>query len=129
MKEGMMGLRNLSSGSLQIDLDERADTISACWRGKANARRPSALLAPLFEDLVARASATKKNIDFRMAELEHVNSSTIVVIVQLIKRLEEARIPIAIEYDATTSWQRMIFSALSYLSGPEKVLELRPRGA
>jgi hypothetical protein len=124
-----MTLQGLENGSLELAVDEADDRITVRWQGKANTRRPAALLRPFFDELVAHAARSRKPIEFRMAELEHISSSTIVVVVQLVKRLEEAGVRLAIEYDEAVGWQRMTFGALSYLCGPEKFLELRVRAA
>lgn len=120
-----MPLESLQTDNLHLEVTGSEGEIRVTWRGKANARRPSALLSPWFDDVVEEAKLGKKTIFFSMSQLDHISSSTIVVVVQLIKRLEAERIGITIEYDESVNWQHMTFDALRYLSGPEKVLQLK----
>jgi hypothetical protein len=122
-----MAVDGIVTDNFELDVSTDDDRLRVQWKGRANERRPAATLNPFFERLIEAAKASSARIEFDMSELEHISSSTIVVIVQLLKKLDAERLPIMLEYDDSVSWQHMTFDALRYLSGPDKMLELKTR--
>lgn len=94
---------------LELAFSERPDAHRICWKGRANDPRPTALLAPLFEDLLHLA---QKKIEFDMSGLEHISSSTLVLIMQFLKKAHEQGLVAEVKYDSTVRWQRMTFAPL-----------------
>jgi len=88
---------------LQIDF---TGALTVKWTGKANDRRPAASLEPLFERLIA----TRRFLRFDFSELEHMSSSTLVVILKFFKQLKADGVGFELRYDERASWQRMTFA-------------------
>lgn len=98
------------------------------WHGKANARRPAEVLDPYFGRLLEAAQASGRPLCFDFQQLRHFNSSTIVVLMQFIKRLEQQHVELTLRYDVRQKWQKMTFEALRQFEGPGRVLRLQGIG-
>jgi hypothetical protein len=110
-------MRSLSTNiDLQIDF---TGALTVKWSGRANDRRPGATVGPTLERLVGM----KRYLRFDFTELEHISSSTLVVVLKFFKQLNEQGIGYDYRYDDRVSWQRMTFSQLDALAMPQsKVL-------
>ena len=97
---------------LQIDL---TGAVLVKWTGQANDSRPKAALAPTFERLISMG----RYLRFDFTELEHISSSTLVVIMKLFKQLNTLGIGFEARYDDTVNWQRMTFAPLAALIRPD----------
>lgn len=80
--------------------------------GRSNSRSPGTALHPWFETVFAEAAARKAVVEMSFEELEHFNSSTIAVLIQLINKARERGVGMTIRYDASLRWQTMSFDAL-----------------
>jgi hypothetical protein len=66
-----------------------------------------------------------ERVEFHFEELEHFNSSTIVALMQLIKKMERRKLKLVIVYAANLKWQKMTFDALRQFEGPGRSVEVR----
>lgn len=97
----------------EVELSIQADeTVTVKWTGRAADRRPAAVLNPVFEQLLEM----RRNLIFDLSGLEHMSSSTMVVIMKFVKQVNAAGIAIDVEYDESVSWQRMMFASLRKLA-------------
>jgi anti-anti-sigma regulatory factor len=97
---------------------ETSDTILVKWTGRAADRRPAAVLEPVFDRLLELG----RDLVFDLSGLEHISSSTMVVIMKFVKRITALGLGIDFQYDETVSWQRMTFGALRSLAAPRAEL-------
>ncbi|PRP93387.1 hypothetical protein ENSA5_42860 [Enhygromyxa salina] len=88
------------------------DLVHVRWSGRAAERRPAAALNPVFEKLIE----LDRNIVFDLSRLEHISSSTMVVVMKFVKRLAALGRGIDVRYDRSVSWQRMTFASLERLA-------------
>ena len=88
------------------------------WTGAANTRRPAAALSPLFEQLLDN----KRYLRFDFSELEHMASSTLVVLLKNFKKLQSMGIGFEFRYDDQVAWQRMTFSQLDAFVAPQSAM-------
>lgn len=102
-----------------------ASSIRLRWRGKSNSRNPNEVLAPYFREMLAMASARKVPIELHFEDIEHVNSSTITSIIQLIQDSRARSIKLILVYDQTLRWQKLSFDALRVFA-TDDLLEMRP---
>ncbi|NVB37788.1 hypothetical protein G6O69_08080 [Pseudenhygromyxa sp. WMMC2535] len=93
----------------EIDLEiDFTGAVLVKWSGRANDRRPQAVLQPVFERLISMG----RYLRFDFAELEHISSSTLVVILKFFKKLDAMGVGFEYRYDDSVAWQRMTFSQL-----------------
>lgn len=104
---------NLQVDELTIDVDERTPGVVVLrWLGRSVSRSPGALLHPWFDDFFMTARQKSLSVVMRFEALEHFNSSTIAVLIQLINSAQSRNIPLAVHYDARRKWQTLSFDAL-----------------
>ena len=104
---------NLQADDLTIEVDERTPgRIGLAWLGRSNARNPGAVIHPWFEQIFRGAKERKLAVEMSFDKLEHFNSSTIAVLIQLINSARDRRIPLTIRYDGRLRWQALSFEAL-----------------
>lgn len=105
----------MSNSRCDIDLQiDFTGALTVKWTGAANERRPGAALTPLFERLLS----TKRYLRFDFSELEHMSSSTLVVVMKFFKQLNKLGVGFDLRFDQRSSWQRMTFAQLSNLAAP-----------
>ena len=100
-----------SRQDLQLQIDFTG-ALTVKWTGKANDRRPSAALKPTFERLLG----TRRFLRFDFSELEHMSSSTLVVVMKFFKQLNKCGVGFELRYDEIVAWQRMTFASLNVLA-------------
>lgn len=108
-----MTVRAMSRTDIDIEIDFTGALIVK-WSGRANDRRPAAALNPLFEKLVSM----RRYLRFDFSELEHMASSTLVVLLKNFKQLREQGIGFEFRYDDRVAWQRMTFKQLDSVAAP-----------
>ena len=97
---------------LQIDF---TGALTVKWTGRANDRRPAAALTPTFERLLS----TRRFLRFDFSELEHMSSSTLVVVMKFFKQLNACGVGFELRFDERVAWQRMTFAQLHTLAAAE----------
>lgn len=100
---------------LQIDF---TGALTVKWTGRANDRRPAAALNPMFDKLIAM----QRYLRFDFCELEHMASSTLVVLLKNFKKLQAMGIGFEFRYDDRVTWQRMTFAQLESFAAPQSTL-------
>jgi hypothetical protein len=106
-------MNTLSAGDLAIDVDERTPGIVALsWTGRSTARSPGAVLHPWFDQLFTYVRERGATLEMRFDQLEHFNSSTVAVLIQLINSAQERGIRLTLRFDAKLKWQALSFDAL-----------------
>ena len=109
----------MSNSRCDIDLHiDFTGALTVKWTGAANERRPAAALSPLFERLMT----TKRYLRFDFSDLEHMSSSTLVVVMKFFKQLNEVGVGFDLRFDDRSAWQRMTFSQLNSLATPDMQL-------
>jgi anti-anti-sigma regulatory factor len=93
------------------------------FRGESDSSDAAALLRGLFDRYFDAACARGLSLDF--SALDYMNSSTFPPIVELIRRLHERGVAIAISYSKDQAWQRTPFKALSSIAAVYKNLIVR----
>ena len=107
-------MRDLNSGDLHIEIDEKDGKIIMKWLGKSRERDPGALLYPYFNEIINEIKEGDLIIDF--SELEYMNSSTVPPILKLFKLIDTRKIKTKILYDGRSGWQSASFKALSTIA-------------
>jgi hypothetical protein len=104
---------DLKAEDLIIEVDEQTPgRLVVTWRGRSNSRNPGALLHPWFDQLFTTAKERGTLLEMRFEKLEHFNSSTIAVLIQLINSARDRGLGLSIHYDGTLRWQALSFEAL-----------------
>jgi hypothetical protein len=106
-------------GELTARLDRSATgVLEVGFSGRSASRDASAVLAPLFAEIVAAARDERRSVVLRFDALEYFNSSTIAALVQFIRRAQDAGVGLEIVYDGRQRWQAMSFDALRRALSP-----------
>ena len=100
---------------LQIDF---TGALTVKWAGQANDRRPAAALTPFFERLLA----TKRYLRFDLSGLEHMSSTTLVVVMKFFKQLNKCGVGYDLRFDESVAWQRMTFAQLHALAAAPQMM-------
>jgi hypothetical protein len=118
---------DLVSGDLRIAVRDVAPgaALELHWTGKSNDRHPARAVVPFIEAVFARATAEARAVELHFERIEHFNSSTVAALIQLIQAARNAKLSLAIVYDAGLRWQRMSFDALKALTAKDEMIELR----
>lgn len=117
----------LAVGDLLVDAAQAEDgLVRLDWRGKSTARNPGAELSPFLARWFDLALARDARLELHFEELEHLNSSTISVVVQLLQRLRDEPLELTLRYRGEVSWQRLTFEALRVFGSPNGRLRIEP---
>lgn len=101
--------------ALHIDM---TGAVLVTWTGSANDRQPAAALNPFFDRLLSMG----RYLRFDFTELQHISSTTLVVVLRFFKKLNAMGVGFDFRYDQSVSWQRMMFAPVATLSAPSSML-------
>jgi hypothetical protein len=106
-------MENIELGDLSAALDLGVDDVLRVrFSGRSASREAGKTLAPLFDRILAEASAQSRALALPFERLEYFNSSTIAAVVQFIRATQERAVTLTIVYDGKQRWQAMSFDAL-----------------
>ena len=116
----------LVSGELTIGLEpSHADgSVVLAWRGRSVHRQPARTILPCVMPWLDRAQKLAVPLEMRFEVLEHMNSSTVTTIVQIIQEARTRGTQLVLVYDASKPWQRLGFEALRVFVKDDGLLEL-----
>jgi hypothetical protein len=121
-----VSLERLVSNDLIIDpLPSPEDgTIVLQWRGRSTDRQPARAIIPYVTPCLERALHLKVPVRMQFGELEHMNSSTITAIIQIIQEARARGTRLILVYSADKRWQKLGFEALRVFVKDDGLLEL-----
>jgi hypothetical protein len=99
---------------LEIDL---TGAVLVKWTGSASERHPATALNPLFDCLLSMG----RYIRFDFSELQHLSSTTLIVVLRFFKKLNAMGVGFDFRYDRSVSWQRMMFAPASALAAAPSI--------
>jgi hypothetical protein len=111
---------------LSIEVAE-GDDVRLTWRGKSSDRDPGRFLVPIFAAVLARAREAKKAVVMDFAGVEYMNSSTFTPVVKMLNEAKVSGVTVALEYDESTKWQAVSFSALRAFETPDGRITIRSK--
>ena len=104
---------------LQTTLErEGAATLHVRFEGKSASREAGRELAPLFDGVIAIATAEQRDIVMHFERLSYFNSSTIAALVQFIRAVQKVGRGVSVVYDGAQKWQVLSFDALKRAMRP-----------
>ncbi len=117
---------NLTAGDLSIETthSDPSRPISMVWRGRSTDRYPGKILTPYFEKVLGEAVARTSPIEMHFEALEHLNSSTIACIIQVIQDARAKSVKLVIVCDQSRKWQKLSFDALRVFVTEDGMLEI-----
>ena len=120
-----MSSEALQSGELTIEPTRDPDgTFVLVWRGRSTDRQPARVILPYVTLWLEKALHQKAPLRLEFSALEHMNSSTITAIVQIIREAASRQTPLTLSDDATKRWQMLGFEALRVFATPGGHLSL-----
>jgi hypothetical protein len=106
-------VETLQFGDLNAELDSSSEGVLRIHlSGRSSSREAGKTLAPLFDRVLGDAKVQSRSLALHFERLEYFNSSTIAALVQFIRAVHEAAVPLTIAYDGKQRWQAMSFDAL-----------------
>ncbi|MSP62300.1 MAG: hypothetical protein EXR72_18610 [Myxococcales bacterium] len=118
-------MENLIAGGLRIDVVLEPGLAVLAWTGKSNDRNPSKILGPYLAAVIDDAAKRALAVEMHFERLDHVNSSTIAAIIQLLQEARRRGVRLVLVYDPSLRWQRMSFDALRVFEQADDLLRLR----
>ena len=121
-----MSIERLVSGDLTIDpLPSPADgTIVLDWRGRSTDRQPARAIVPYVTPCLERALHLQVPLEMHFEHLEHMNSSTITAVIQIIQEARGRGTRLVLVYSADKRWQKLGFEALRVFVKDDGLLHL-----
>lgn len=119
-------LTPLVFGELTID-PRQAETggpVDLFWRGKSNDRHPARTVVPYVAEVIAAARAEGATVNLHFETIEHMNSSTITAIIQIIQEGRTRGTPLVLVFDPSKTWQKLSFEALGVFAKDDGMLRL-----
>src|SRR5438445_622366 len=74
-------------------------SVRVVWRGRSGARSPWQILSPFFDELSTIAEERALAIEHDFRKLDHMNSSTISALIQLVQTSRTRKVPLRFVYD------------------------------
>jgi hypothetical protein len=102
--------------------------ITLVWKGRSTDRQPSRAILPYITVWLEKALHDQVPLAMEFDALEHMNSSTITAIVQIVREAKIRGIPLVIKYDESKRWQKLGFAALRVFVTGDGLFELVPSG-
>jgi hypothetical protein len=112
-------------GDLEIAAETPGDAVRLRWAGKSNDRQPAKTVGPYLHTALNEAARSGGALELCFESLQHLNSSTIALIVELVQRARQKGVRLALVYDPRVRWQKLSFEALRVFA-KDGLLELRP---
>jgi hypothetical protein len=119
-------IERLVAGDLTIDPAPSPPdgSIVLVWRGRSTDRQPARIILPYVTPCLERALHLKVPLRMHFELLEHMNSSTITAVIQIIQEARARGTRLTIAYDPTKRWQKLGFEALRVFVRDDGLLEL-----
>ncbi len=94
------------------------------WRGRSTDRQPARIIIPYITPCLERALHRKIALRMHFELLDHMNSSTITAIIQIIQEARTRGTRLVLSYDPSKRWQKLGFEALRVFVKDDGLLEL-----
>ena len=94
------------------------------WRGKSNDRHPARTVVPYVAEVLAFARSHDAVVSLHFETIEHMNSSTITAIIQIIQEARTRATKLVIVFDPSKTWQKLSFEALGVFAKDDGMLRL-----
>jgi hypothetical protein len=119
-------MENLVAGDLTIEAKHASPDapIRVTWRGKSTDRQPGKILGPYFSTILTEAATHKVPIEMHFEDLDHLNSSTIASIIQVIQEARGKAVRLVVVCDQARKWQKLSFDALRVFVTGDGLLEI-----
>ena len=119
-------LNPLTLGELTIEPrhEGAGAPIDLFWRGRSNDRHPARAVVPFVTEVMSAAAENSAMIRLHFETIEHMNSSTITAIIQIVQEARARGITLEIVFDATKNWQKLSFEALAVFVKDDGLLRL-----
>lgn len=117
-------------GDLKIEPVQSApgEPIHLYWRGRSMDRHPARTVVPYVVDVIGAATLEHAAVRLHFETIEHMNSSTITALIQIIQEARSAGTPLVIHFDPKKTWQRLSFEALGVFVKDDGLLQLVGEG-
>jgi anti-sigma regulatory factor (Ser/Thr protein kinase) len=102
-------IEQFKTDELTIRVADSGKSVSMLWIGKSRLRNPGVVLFPYFQGIIGSLKGKSLACDF--SNLDYMNSSTILSIMNFARMLNENRIQSVFSYKKSREWQVASFEA------------------
>ena len=122
----MTAFASLASGELKIETlrDPTGTPIDLFFRGRSIERHPARTIVPYVSEILATAHRESAVVRLHFETIDHMNSSTITAIIQIIQEARSRSTPLVVVFDALKNWQKLSFEALAVFVKDDDVISL-----
>ena len=122
----MAKLEALVFGDLRIEPAQASpgEAVDLHFRGRSTDRHPARTVVPYIVDILASAALEGVPLRLHFEAIEHMNSSTITALIQIIQESRNASVPLVVHFDPKKAWQKLSFEALSVFVKDDGLLRL-----
>lgn len=117
-------MNEVTFGALRLVIDESGERTTLSFLGRSDDRNPSNTLNPFFDKFVNDLKG-ELNVDFK--DLEFMNSSTVLPLLQFIKKLEKKGVKSFFFYSKDSRWQSVSFKALKTIADSLKNISIEAK--
>ncbi len=103
-------MREFNNGRLTITVRTSGNTITMDWIGRSDASDPGGEIMPYFDRVMKEFEGHELKMTF--SRLAYINSSSVRLLTQLFKKLDEAGMQTVITYNPNSETQTMLFTPL-----------------
>jgi hypothetical protein len=120
-------MEDLVAGDLRIAVrdDAKEPVLEMHWTGRSNDRQPERAVRPFVQAVFSAARARSSPVGMHFERLEHFNSSTVALLIDLIQEARNAGLHLEVVYDANLRWQRLSFETLKRLTAKDATIRVR----
>lgn len=94
------------------------------WRGRSTDRQPARVILPFITLCLERALHLEVPLRMHFEHLDHMNSSTVTAVIQVIQEARARSTRLVLVYSAEKRWQKLGFEALRVFVKDDGLLEL-----
>jgi hypothetical protein len=119
-------LGSLQAGELTIDPQQSdpSQPIDLFWRGRSTDRHPARVVVPYVSTILGAAKGQDVAVRLHFETIEHMNSSTITALIQIIQEARARATRLTIVYDRSKTWQKLSFDALGVFVKDDGIIVL-----
>jgi len=115
----------MQAGELAIEPQQAPGVLKLHWRGKSNAREPSAVISPYLQRVFQTSAREGSTVEMHFEQLQYFNSSTIAAVIAAIQNARAHGLRLVLVYKAALRWQSLSFEALRIFAKADGLVELR----
>ena len=121
----MSEIQTYEEGDLKIEIAHGTHLIQMKWLGKCTMKNPSLFLDPIIDEEYELSQRTNKKVIFDFTKFSYMNSSAIIPIIKILKRVRDGRGYVHVHYDKEEKWQKIILGELKVFETTDGRIQIK----